>query len=322
MSGNLEAGRKDLAIPCDSGLLLAEFAAWLRLNVAEGDARPNTVRTYQAQARQYVSWCREQGIAPAQATEDDVRGYRRHLVDAGYKRTTIGTKLAVVRRLYEAARWRGLRSDNPAAGTKAPRERTAHKEKVKFLPLEGLKRLLVVPSGDSQKARRDRAILALMGIHGLRVAEVATLQLDDLDLDGGTVRVTGKGEKVRTVYLIPRTLALLVDWLEARPSVAKRSVTALFVVVGPRGTGEGLSDRAIRHLVDGYLDSLGLKAEGISCHALRHSAATWARAGGAKLDAIAGMLGHASTDTTRIYAKIVDRMAENPASYLDALLGT
>ena len=86
-------------------------------------------------------------------------------------------------------------------------------------------------------------------------------------------------------------------------------------------TGEVFRE-AIRHLVDRYLDSLGLKAEGISCHALRHSAATWARAGGAKLDAIAGMLGHTSTDTTRIYAKIVDRMAENPAAYLDAVLGS
>ena len=74
-------------------------------------------------------------------------------------------------------------------------------------------------------------------------------------------------------------------------------------------------------MVDGHLEALGLKAEGISCHALRHSAATWARAGGAKLDAIADQLGHASTDTTRIYARIVDGMTENPARYLAELMG-
>ena len=82
-----------------------------------------------------------------------------------------------------------------------------------------------------------------------------------------------------------------------------------------------MTARAIRYLVDGYLEDLGLKAEGISCHALRHSAATWARFGGAKEDAIGDMLGHASVDTTRVYSKIVDRIRENPAKFTEALLG-
>jgi site-specific recombinase XerD len=114
---------------------------------------------------------------------------------------------------------------------------------------------------------------------------------------------------------------VLTDWQEVRPSVARTEVQALFVVVGPRGSGTALSERAIRYLVYDYLQKLGLKAEGISCHALRHSAATWARAGGARLDAIAGMLGHASVTTTGVYAKIVDKIAENPARYLEELMG-
>jgi len=69
------------------------------------------------------------------------------------------------------------------------------------------------------------------------------------------------------------------------------------------------------------LTKTALKAEGISCHALRHSAATWSRAGGARLDAIAGMLGHTSVTTTGVYAKIVDKIAENPARYLEELMG-
>jgi len=72
--------------------------------------------------------------------------------------------------------------------------------------------------------------------------------------------------------------------------------------------------------VDKYLDRVGLKADGVSCHSLRHGAATWARAGGAKLDAIGGMLGHASVTTTQVYAKIVDKMTENPARFLEAML--
>jgi integrase/recombinase XerC len=156
---------------------------------------------------------------------------------------------------------------------------------------------------------------------GLRVAEVAGLDLEDVDLSVAEVRVLGKGRKVRTVHLINYTAGLFADWLKVRQAVALDGVSALFVVVGPNGTGTALGPRGIRYVVDKHLTDLGLKAEGISCHALRHSAATWSRAGGARLDAIAGMLGHASVTTTSIYARIVDRIAENPARYLEELIG-
>ena len=74
-------------------------------------------------------------------------------------------------------------------------------------------------------------------------------------------------------------------------------------------------------LADEYLEELGLKAEGMFCYALRHSAAIWSRARRARLDAIAGMLCHTSITTTGVYAKIVDKIAENPARYLEELMG-
>jgi site-specific recombinase XerD len=98
-------------------------------------------------------------------------------------------------------------------------------------------------------------------------------------------------------------------------------IPKLFVAMDNRTGGTGMTARAICYLVDGYLEELGLKAEGISCDALPHSTATWARFGGAKLDAIGDILGHASVDTTRVYSKIVDRMKEYPARYLEELMG-
>ena len=315
--------------------LLAAWADFLRLDVAQGDAISRTVATYQAQGdaisrtvatyqaqvRDFLAWCAAQGLHPALATEDDLKAYRSHLTER-YARATVATRLAAVRRFYQAAVWRGYRTDNPAAGIRPPRERTARDERVRFLTLEGLKRLLDAPRGDGLRATRDRAMLALMGVHGLRVGEIVALDVADLDLDAGTVSVPGKGGKRRTVYLVDLSRQRLADWLAVRERAAGGE-TALFVALdrAKRFTGRRMTRRAVEALTDRYLERLGLKRGGISCHSLRHSAAVWARAFGATVDALADMLGHASVDTTRIYARIVNRMQENPARFLEAALG-
>jgi len=302
--------------------LLAAWADFLRLDVAQGDASPRTVATYQAQVRDFLAWCEAQGVHPALATEDDLKAYRAHLVER-YARATVAIRLAAVRRFYQAAVWRGFRPDNPAAGIRPPRERTARDERVRFLPLEGLKRLLDAPRGDGLRATRDRAILALMGVHGLRVGEIVALDVADLGLDAGMVSVPGKGGKRRTVYLVDISRQRLADWLAVRERAAGEGETALFVALDRAGrfTGRRMTRRAVEALTDRYLERLGLKRDGLSCHSLRHSAAVWARAFGAAVDALADMLGHASVDTTRIYARIVNRMQENPARFLEAALG-
>lgn len=313
-----------LSVTCAD--LLSAWADFLRLDVAAGDASPRTVATYQAQVRDFLAWCEAQGVHPALATEDDLKAYRAHLAER-YARATVATRLAAIRRFYQAAVWRGFRPDNPAEGLKPPRERTARDERVKFLPLEGLRRLLDAPDptrrGNGLRAIRDRAILALMGVHGLRVGEVVALDVADLDLEAGTLAVTGKGEKRRTVYLVDISRGRLTDWLAARGEAAADGETALFVALDRAGRWKGrrMTRRAVEALTDRYLLALGLKRAGISCHSLRHSAAVWARAFGATVDALADMLGHASVDTTRVYARIVRKMEENPARYLEAALG-
>ena len=209
--------------------LMADFGAFLRLHVADGDASEHTIRSYYANARQFVQWCTEQDINPGSATEGDLLRYRRHLVGR-HARGTVAVKLAAVRRLYEAAVWRGLRGDNPAAGLKAPKDKTARSERVKYLPLDGLRRLLDAPEGDGPTARRDRAILALMGKHGLRVAEVAGLDVGDVGLEADTVHVLGKGSKQRTVHLVASTATAIRQWLAVRDAEGP----ALFVAMDCR----------------------------------------------------------------------------------------
>jgi site-specific recombinase XerD len=299
--------------------ILDAFAAFLRLNVAQGDASPETVRSYHAHMGQFVAWCGDHGVNPALATEEDLERYRAYLAGTGYGRGTIAVKLSVVRRLYQAAAWRGLRTDNPAAGLKAPKERGTRADRVKYLPLAGFRALVDAPDKGTAKGKRDRAILALLGYHGLRVSEVAGLTIDDLHLgDPAWVTVTGKGAKTRQVYLTASSRKTLETWLSARPIGGGHR--HIFTTLDNRTYGQPLSGRSVRYMVDGYLEAQGLKEPGISCHSLRHSFATWSLAGGAKLESIQDTLGHASVETTQVYAKIVDKMRENPTLYLEKLL--
>jgi integrase/recombinase XerD len=197
---------------------MAGFAKFLRLHTADGDASSATIRSYYSNAGQFVAWCAERSINPATVTEDDIAVYRRELV-AQYAMGTVGVKLVAIRRLYEAAVWRGLRQDNPAAGLKAPKDKTERAERIKFLPLDGLRQLLEAPEGGNPTAVRDRAILTLMGRHGLRVSEVAGLTIDSADF-AGTIKVIGKGYKTRTVYLTETSAGALRAWLDIRGSVA------------------------------------------------------------------------------------------------------
>ena len=309
---------------------LAEF---LRLNLAGGDASESTIRAHLSHFRQFHAWCDERAIAPALVTVEDLKAYRRHLVREPYTdrrtghvryyaRATIARKLETLRRLYDAATSWGLRMDNPAAGLKPPRDATCAPDRVRFLPMARFQALLDAPDTASIKGRRDRAVLMLMGYHGLRVSTVAQLRVDGVDVsaDPPTLRVVSKGAKQRTVYLTDHTAGILGDWLACRSEVACEGEPCVFVTLDRRTRGHGMTPRALRYMVDGYLARLGLKSESVSCHALRHSFATWSLAGGAKLLAVSDALGHAQVTTTQRYAKIADQIRENPTRYLENLM--
>jgi len=315
----LTAAQPGMITPGEADLLAA-FADFLRLDVAQGDASPETIRAYAGQVQAFVTWCQAQAIQPAAASEADLKAYRAALVAGGYARSTIAARLNAVRRFYAMAQARGLRPDNPAQGVKAPPDRADRAERIKWLPLTAVSRLLAAPDAHSLKGKRDRAILALLALHGLRVAEVVALQMADLDLAApplGALSVPGKGKKRRQVLLVEASRTALQAWLAARPQVVSEGEGALFVSLQRNaGRGTALDRRGARGMVDGYLAELGLKRPRMSCHALRHSFATLSRAAGARLDAISRALGHSNIATTQVYAQIVDAAAENPARFL------
>lgn len=229
---------------------------------------------------------------------------------SGAARATLSRRSATVRAFTAWALREERITADPALRLKAPkRERSLPG----VLHASQLARLLAgmeeAAAEGSPMAVRDRAIVELLYATGVRVGELAGLDIDDLDPDRRTLRVLGKGNKERTVpYGVPAAVAV-DDWLRrGRPALAKdTSGPALFL--GARGGR--VDQRQVRELVNRLFQALG-DTSATGPHALRHSAATHLLDGGADLRAVQEILGHSSLATTQIYTHVsVDRLRKS-----------
>lgn len=297
----------------------AAFAQFLRLDVANGDATPDTIAAYQREVVMWVKWCQDQSIAPQDACRSDIVAYREHLKSQGISVTTRSHKLSIVRRFYESAVQAGLMAGNPASGVKGGKDLTPGEEKIKALTHNALARLAESIPGDTLLGRRDRAIVALMAVHGLRRVEVARLDEESLEEDGSSASlvVHGKGGRTRRVFLRPDTHAVVHSYLSSKRELGYEGGGALFVSHSNRTRGGRISRRSLNDIVDKYLSGAALKKAGVSCHALRHTFGTLAVAGGAKVEHLRDAMGHSRLETTGLYVRAIERVKNNPANFID-----
>ena len=289
----------DVALP-----LLDDFLEHL---AGERNCSPRTVEAYGRDLRQYARFlARHWNVPapdPARADALALRGFlgdlaRRGGVAGGGRpagRRTLGRKLAAVRSYYRYGVKVGAFAVNPARRLATPRAPRRLPRVLSALELG--RELDRLGEGAAPAARRDAAALEVLYGAGLRVSELAGLTWDDLDLDGGTVRVLGKGRKERRVPLGRRAVEALRRHREASFGDGRRAVFA------GRAAGRPLSTRQVQRLVG---RALARVAEGgsVSPHALRHSFATHLLDAGADLTAVQELLGHASLSTTQVYTHV------------------
>ncbi len=177
----------------------------------------------------------------------------------------------------------------------------------KYLTLEQSIELLNAVDGDNRE--RDYAIITLFLNCGLRVSEMAGLNYTDIRTDN-TIRVLGKGNKERIIYLNSACINAINDYMRVRPVDEVKDKNALFISRNHRR----MSVKTIQAMVYKYLEKIGLSAQGYSCHKLRHTAATLMyQHGGVDVRVLKEVLGHENLGTTEIYTHLSSEQMKNAA---------
>ncbi len=274
---------------------LEDFLTYLRV---ERQLSPHTVRNYAADLRQFLDFWEERhpGHPLELATYRHLRPYLAQTLQ-GRRKTTLARKLASLRTFFKYLQRQGLMESNPGALAPSPK---LDKALPRFLTVDEVFHLLGQSAGDPDfLSLRNRAILEVFYAGGLRLSELAGLKLPDLDLEGGVLKVFGKGAKERLAFLGRAALAALQAYLPARQRLLEQCGTATpALFLNQRGLP--FSIRGIARVVADRARKAGLPG-GLSPHGLRHSFATHLLEGGADLRTVQELLGHASISSTQRY---------------------
>ena len=249
----------------------------------------------------FAAWCeRERSVKGiAEVTTREVADFLAHRKADGLAASSIRVELMAMKIFFRWLAARGMRQGDPAEPVLAPRIAQTLPETMNE---PEVRKLLESLTGDGPLDIRDRAILEILYASGLRVGEVVAARLENLSLEEGWVRVTGKGGKTRLVPVGGAAREAIQRWLDdARASLAGRKTQSWIFL---NRNGGKLTTSRIWQIVKERAGLAGLDAERIYPHLLRHSFATHLLGNGADLRVIQEMLGHADIATTQIYTHV------------------
>jgi len=257
---------------------------------------PHTTDGYGRDLAALLAYCEAQGIDGWESLDSEhVRSFAAQCHRRGLGPRSIQRRLSAVRSLCRFLIREGELARDPAAGVRAPK---AARRLPTGLDTDTMARLLAFRT-DDRLGVRDKAIMELFYSSGLRLAELIGLDLPDLDLRDRTVRVLGKGRKVRIVPVGRHAIAALETWLRERATLAALDERAVFVGVN----GRRLGPRVVQRRIARWARLQGLP-EHVHPHMFRHSFASHLLESSGDLRAVQELLGHASISTTQVYTHL------------------
>jgi integrase/recombinase XerD len=276
----------------------AEIQTFLDHCRIEKGLSDNTLQAYAHDLRRFAELCPPQtpGTFPDAAA---LGAYVEDLYKAGLDSRSVARHLTTVRGFYRFLLREGHISKDPTALLSMPRQ---WQNLPKYLSINEIERLLSAPDPGTPAGLRDRAMLEILYAAGLRVSELCSLQLSDLDERFGLVRVTGKGNKQRIVPVGQAALEAVAPYRRlGRPALLKQRASKYLFVTARGGK---LTRQGFWKLLANHGKRAGI-FERLSPHTVRHSFATHLLEGGAGLRSVQTMLGHVDITTTQIYTHVL-----------------
>jgi integrase/recombinase XerC len=287
---------------------IEKFIDYLRI---QHNASPHTLRNYSSDLRQFYLYLTTTPAGEArpepgldQIDNLTIREFLGILYEKSNKKSSVARKLATVRSFMKFLTAQGAIQSNAAKNVASPKLESRLPD---FMTVAAVTNLMEAPDGNTEAGMRDRAILELLYGSGLRVGELVGLDLGDISLSEGLVRVLGKGRKERIVPFGTRAAAAVEAYLHVRGKQAKKSAA---ISRGHEGEavflnlrGGRLTGRSIGNIVDHYVGQLAERLK-VHPHTLRHTFATHMLSAGADLRAIQELLGHESLSTTQKYTHV------------------
>jgi integrase/recombinase XerD len=267
------------------------------LTVERGLAK-NTLLAYGLDLRKFCRFLNGKGGDPRQVRQGEINEFARALSRQGLSPKSIARTLNAVRMFYRYLVTEKIVDEDPTAAIRAPR---TWKSLPRFLTLEEVDHLLAAPDPAQPLGLRDAAMVELLYATGLRVSELVSLRLRDLNLDVGYLTCVGKGKKERLVPMGRAAIKRLRSYLDPARPVLLKGKSALAIFVNSRG--RAMTRQGFWKILKKYGRTIGLRGK-LSPHVLRHSFATHLLERGADLRSVQVMLGHADISTTQIYTHI------------------
>jgi integrase/recombinase XerC len=252
----------------------------------------HTVRAYRKDLEEFNAYTKTE---PEKMDMLDVRGFIVDQISKGLNKITISRRLSSIRSFFKFLHREGYIQSNPAKLVSNPK---IPKLLPKFLSVDDTFSLIEKPEGIGFMPVRDRAILELLYSSGLRVSELAGLNMEDLNTKESMVKLRGKGKKERIVPIGTKAIDAIKSYLIERMLMKTREEAVFLNRLGTR-----LTDRGVRRIVVKYARALAINGQ-IGPHTLRHSFASHMLQGGADLRVIQELLGHASLSTTQKYTHL------------------
>ena len=280
------------------------LAAYERYLKDEKHASANTVSSYMRDLKQFASYIAERQLELTEVTQERISTYLDYLSGQGKSPATVSRSLASIKGFYHHLLDQGVVEENPAIHVAAVK---AEKKLPQVLTGKEVERLLAQPKCTDMKGYRDKAMLELLYATGIRVTELISLNITDVNLAGSFIRCESKG-KERIIPLYPAAVDALAVYIQNIRSkmIADIDEQALFVNMN----GDRMSRQGFWKIVKSYQEKAHIDKD-ITPHTLRHSFAAHLLENGADLHSIQEMMGHSDISSTQVYAQLVKQQLKS-----------